>query len=56
MWITLNEPQVVANQGYRTGVHAPGIRDDALAAATTHHLMLAHGLALQRLRSTLPDG
>jgi beta-glucosidase len=54
MWITLNEPQVVANQGYRTGVHAPGIRDDALAAATTHHLMLAHGLALQSLRATLP--
>ncbi len=54
IWITLNEPQVVANQGYRTGVHAPGIRDDALAAATTHHLMLAHGLALQRLRATLP--
>ncbi|MGD0385491.1 MAG: GH1 family beta-glucosidase [Solirubrobacteraceae bacterium] len=53
-WITLNEPQVVANQGYRNGVHAPGLRDDALAAATTHHLMLAHGLALQRLRSVLP--
>jgi len=55
MWITLNEPQVVANQGYRNGVHAPGLRDDALAAATTHHLMLAHGLSLQRLRAVLPD-
>jgi beta-glucosidase len=55
MWITLNEPQVVANQGYRNGVHAPGLRDDALAAATTHHLMLAHGLALQRLRGLLPS-
>jgi beta-glucosidase len=55
LWITLNEPQVVANQGYRTGVHAPGLRDDALAAATTHHLMLAHGLALARLRRALPD-
>ncbi len=54
MWITLNEPQVVANQGYRAGVFAPGIRDDALAAATTHHLMLGHGLALARLRSVLP--
>ena len=53
MWITINEPQVVANQGHRSGVHAPGHRDDALAAATTHHLMLAHGLALQRLRSVL---
>ena len=54
MWITLNEPQVVANQGYRTGMHAPGHCDDALAAATTHHLLLAHGLALARLRGVLP--
>jgi beta-glucosidase len=54
MWITLNEPQVVANQGYRSGVHAPGHCDDALAAATTHHLMLAHGLAMARLRGVLP--
>jgi beta-glucosidase len=54
MWITLNEPQVVANQGYRIGVHAPGHTDDALAAATTHHLLLGHGLALERLRSVLP--
>jgi beta-glucosidase len=53
MWITLNEPQVVANQGYRNGIHAPGHCDDGLAAAATHHLMLAHGLALQRLRATL---
>ena len=24
IWITINEPQVVANQGYRLGIHAPG--------------------------------
>ena len=24
IWITVNEPQVVANQGYRIGTHAPG--------------------------------
>jgi beta-glucosidase len=54
MWITINEPQVVAHQGYRIGTHAPGHTDDALAAAATHHLLLAHGLALQRLRATLP--
>ena len=54
MWITINEPQVVAHQGYRIGTHAPGHRDDALAAAATHHLLLGHGLALARLRSTLP--
>jgi beta-glucosidase len=54
IWLTLNEPQVVAHHGYRIGVHAPGHTDDALAAAATHHLLLGHGLALARLRSTIP--
>ena len=46
--------QVVAHEGYRIGMHAPGHRDETLAAAATHHLLLGHGLALARLRSTLP--
>ena len=54
LWITMNEPQVVASQGYRTGTHAPGHRDDALASAATHHLLLGHALALVALRATLP--
>ena len=54
-WITLNEPQVVASHGYRDGVHAPGLTDPAAAAAATHHLLLAHGLAAQVLRSVTPD-
>ena len=54
MWITLNEPQQTANQGYRTGTHAPGKTDLALAAAATHHLLLAHGLAVQAIRGALP--
>jgi len=53
-WITLNEPQVVASHGYRDGVHAPGVTDCAAAAAATHHLLLAHGLASQALRSVDP--
>ena len=56
MWITLNEPQQSANQGYRVGTHAPGKTDYALAAAATHHLLLAHGLAMQAMRSVLPGG
>jgi beta-glucosidase len=51
-WITLNEPQVVASHGYRTGEHAPGLRDAAAAAAATHHLLLGHGLAAQAVRAT----
>jgi beta-glucosidase len=50
-WITLNEPQVVANNGYRTGAHAPGRRAAAAAAAAHHHLLLSHGLATRALRS-----
>jgi len=50
-WITLNEPQVVAENGYRTGRHAPGLTDNAAATASTHHLLLGHGLAAQALRA-----
>jgi beta-glucosidase len=53
-WITVNEPQVVASHGYRTGEHAPGLRDPDAARAATHHLLLGHGLAVQALRSALP--
>jgi beta-glucosidase len=55
-WITLNEPQVVVSHGYRAGEHAPGLRDSAAAAAATHHLLLAHGLAVPALRGLLPAG
>jgi len=54
-WITLNEPLVVANNGYRTGVHAPGLRDAGAAAAATHHLLLGHGMAVAALRAALPS-
>jgi beta-glucosidase len=53
-WITVNEPWVAANHGYRSGIHAPGRRNDADAAAATHHLLLGHGLALAVLRAELP--
>ena len=46
----------MANHGYRTGVHAPGLRDPEAARAATHHLLVGHGLAAQALRSVLPAG
>jgi beta-glucosidase len=48
-WLTLNEPWVSAWIGYGTGGHAPGRRDDRLALEASHHLLLAHGLALEAL-------
>jgi beta-glucosidase len=50
-WITLNEPWVSAWLGYGIGVHAPGREDTGDALAATHHLLLGHGLALEKMRS-----
>ncbi|MGB3683729.1 MAG: GH1 family beta-glucosidase [Rubrobacteraceae bacterium] len=50
-WITLNEPWVSAWLGHGMGLHAPGHADTEKALAATHHLLLGHGLALERLRS-----
>ena len=51
-WLTLNEPKTVVDVGYRYGTHAPGVRDDKQAYVVAHHLLLAHGLAVQALRAT----
>ncbi|HLT83276.1 MAG TPA: GH1 family beta-glucosidase [Phototrophicaceae bacterium] len=50
-WTTLNEPWCSAYLGYASGAHAPGRTEPAAALAAVHHLNLAHGLALQALRS-----
>lgn len=52
IWTTLNEPWCSAYLGYASGVHAPGRTDPAAALAAVHHLNLAHGLAVQALRSS----
>jgi len=49
-WTTLNEPSVVTTHGYLSGVHAPGRKSLADAAAAAHHQLLGHALAGQRLR------
>ncbi len=55
-WLTLNEPWCAAFLGYGIGRHAPGIHDGQQAVAAAHHLMLAHGLAVQRMRATAAPG
>jgi beta-glucosidase len=37
--------------GYAYGVHAPGRHDFATGIRAAHHLLLGHGLALQRMRA-----
>jgi beta-glucosidase len=50
-WLTLNEPYCSAFVGHLEGRHAPGIRNEAVALTTVHHLLLGHGLAMQALRA-----
>ena len=45
-----NEPNVVALVGHLLGIHAPGMQDISAYAASVHHLNLAQGAALARLR------
>jgi beta-glucosidase len=55
MWITFNEPWCSSWLGYGTGEHAPGLHDQGKAAAANHHLLLAHGMAVQVLRAAMPN-
>ena len=50
-WATLNEPWCPAFLGYAAGYFAPGRTEPDAAFAAAYHLMLGHGLAVQRLRS-----
>jgi beta-glucosidase len=48
---TINEPWCVAWLSHFLGIHAPGLRDIRAAARAMHHILLAHGLGIERLRS-----
>lgn len=49
-WATLNEPMVVVGAGHLFGEHAPGIQDITATLATAHHLLIAHGNAVEVIR------
>lgn len=50
-FVMLNEPNIAALLGHLLGVHAPGLTDIAAFGAAAHHLNLATGVGLERLRS-----
>ena len=50
MWTTLNEPWCSSFLSYIAGAHAPGRQSVADGLAAGHHLLLAHGMAVQALR------
>jgi beta-glucosidase len=47
---TINEPWCVAWLSHFWGIHAPGLRDIRATARAMHHILLAHGLAVERMR------
>lgn len=48
---TINEPWCVAYLSHFLGHHAPGMRDIRATARAMHHVLLAHGTAVNALRA-----
>ncbi len=54
-WITLNEPWEHGCFGYVMGKHAPGKVKPWRYLTVMHHQLLAHGLAVAKIRQYCPD-
>ncbi|MEP1743498.1 MAG: GH1 family beta-glucosidase [Kangiellaceae bacterium] len=54
-YATLNEPFCSAYLGYEAGIHAPGHKSKTFGKKAAHHLLLAHGLAIQVLNQNCPQ-
>ncbi|WP_086931779.1 GH1 family beta-glucosidase [Agarilytica rhodophyticola] len=54
-WITMNEPWEHSCLGHALGVHAPGHHRPWMHMHIVHNQLLAHGLALQKIRHHSPD-
>ncbi|WP_213804397.1 GH1 family beta-glucosidase [Granulicella sp. dw_53] len=56
-FMTMNEMRTFVELGYRDGVHAPGLKLDAKRVAQlSHHVVLAHGMAVQAIRHQARPG
>ncbi|MEH6548781.1 MAG: GH1 family beta-glucosidase [Pseudomonadales bacterium] len=54
-YATLNEPFCSAYLGYQFGNHAPGLSSKEYGKKAAHHLLLAHGLAMEVLANNSPN-
>ena len=55
-FMTFNEPQCFIGLGHVTGEHAPGnLMSRRSVLEMAHHVMMAHGKAVQAIRSIVPD-
>ncbi len=55
-WLTINEPWCISFLSNYIGVHAPGNQDLPLALNISHHLLVAHGKAVQKFRELGVEG
>ena len=51
MLATINEPWCVSYLSHFLGAHAPGLRDIRAAARSMHHVLYAHGCAMEAMRA-----
>ncbi|MEM9064097.1 MAG: GH1 family beta-glucosidase [Planctomycetota bacterium] len=55
-WFTFNEPQIFVGHGYARGIHAPGLElPQRELLEISHNVLLAHGRAVQAIRSASPE-
>jgi beta-glucosidase len=51
-WMTINELRTFTEEGYKTGIHAPGLQVGTKRfAQLNHYAVLAHGLGVQAIRA-----
>lgn len=55
-WLTMCEPMSIAHYGHVVGVLAPGLRDIYTGLRVAHHLLVAHGRAVQTFRRSGAKG
>ncbi|MCL4425092.1 MAG: glycoside hydrolase family 1 protein [Firmicutes bacterium] len=53
-WVTINEPMVLATQGFLLGLWPPGHKNLAETLKVARHLLLAHGRSYRRLKEAHP--
>jgi beta-glucosidase len=55
LWVSINEPWIVAMLGHERGIHAPGEEDLRASVMVAHHLLLGHARAAQALGASRRD-
>lgn len=53
-WLIFNEPSMFVNLGHLSGVHAPGLKDPAVAMRAGHIVNLAQGKSFRSMKAVAP--